>query len=124
MPNRSKPEMKPLGVAFYVLLAAALLVFIHTFSLLSPILLSALLILLISLAVNPVVSRVRAWTGGRKRATVLLTVALVVVIGLTGWAFFVPMKASVTKLAEQLPVYWERLQKPLIKMEHQAVRSE
>lgn len=36
---------------------AALLVFIHIFSLLSPILLSLLLILLISLAVNPVISR-------------------------------------------------------------------
>ena len=50
--------------------------------------------------------------------------ALVVVIALTGWAFFGPMKASVTNLSEQLPGYWERLQKPLIKMEQQAVLSE
>lgn len=108
----------------YVLLAAALYALIHTFALLSPILLSLLLILLISLAVNPVISRMRAWAGGRKGATGLVAVALVVVMGLTGWAFFVPMKASVSKLAEQLPAYWERLQKPLIKMEQQAVRSE
>src|ERR1035438_1495048 len=100
MPNHPQPEVKPPGVSFYVLLAAVLFVFIKTFSLLSPILLSLLLILLISLAVNPVISRVRAWTGGRKGATGLLTVALVVVIGLTGWAFFVPMKASVTKLSQ------------------------
>ena len=34
------------------------------------------------------------------------------------------MKASVSKFSEQLPGYWERLQKPLIKMEKQAVLSE
>jgi len=49
---------------------------------------------------------------------------LVGVIALTGWAFFGPMKESVTKLSEQLPAYWERFQKPLIKMEQQAVLSE
>lgn len=124
MPNCSQPEVKSPKFSFYLLLAAALFVFIHTFSLLSPILLSLLLILLITLAVNPVISRVRARTGGRKGATALLTVALVAVIGLTGRACFVPMKASVTKLSEQLPGYWERLQKPLIKMEQRAVRSE
>ncbi len=121
--HRESAEKQP-SIAFYVLLAAALLVFIQTFSLLSPILLSLLLILLISLAVNPVISWLRAWTGGRKRATGLVTLVLVAVIGLTGWAVFVPMRASVTKLSEKLPSYWERLQKPLIKMEQQAVRSE
>jgi len=49
---------------------------------------------------------------------------LVMVIGLTGWAFSGPMKNSITKLSERLPAYWERLQKPLIKMEQQAVLSE
>ena len=53
-----------------------------------------------------------------------MVTTLVVIVALTGWAFFVPMKASVMKLAEQLPTYWERLQKPLIKMEKQAVLSE
>lgn len=124
MPNNPQPDIKQSSISFYVLLAAALLVFIQTFALLSPILLSLLLILLISLAVNPVISRLRAWTGGRKGATGLLVTALVVVIGLTGWAAFVPMKASVIRLSEQLPGYWERLQKPLIKMEQQAVQSE
>lgn len=111
-------------VLFYILLAAALLIFIQTFAVLSPILLSLLLILLISLAVNPVIARIRAWTGGRKGATALLALALVAVMALTGWAFYVPMKDSVTQLAEQLPDYLERLQKPLIKMEQQAVSSE
>ncbi len=124
MSNQPHPEVKQPAMTFHVLLVAALFVFIHTFSVLSPILLSLLLILLISLAVNPVISRMRVWTGGRKGATGLIVLALAVVVGLTGWAFFVPMKASVTRLAEQLPAYWERLQKPLIKMEQQAVRSE
>lgn len=124
MPNNPKPEVKKPAISFYVLLAATLFIFIETYSLLSPILLSLLLIILISLAVNPVISRLRAWTGGRKGATGLAVAALVAVIGLTGWAFFGPMKASVSKFSEQLPGYWERLRKPLIKMERQAERSE
>ncbi len=124
MPNNPKPEVKPRSVYLYVVLGAALFAFIQTFSLVSPILLSFLLILLISLAVNPVISRMRAFTGGRRRATGLIVAALTVVIALTGWAFFGPMKDSVTKLSEQLPAYWERLQKPLIKMEQQQVLSE
>ncbi len=124
MTNHPKPEVKPRSVSFYVLLGAALFIFIEAFPLLSPILLSLLLILLISLAVNPVISHLRAFTGGRKIATGLVAAALVVVLGLTGWAFFGPMKTSVTKLVERSPAYWERLQKPLIKMEQQAVQSE
>lgn len=34
------------------------------------------------------------------------------------------MKDSATKRAERLPEYWERLQKPLIKLEQQAQSSE
>ncbi len=125
LPNHAEPaEMKQPAIALYVLLAAALFVFIQTFSLLSPILLSLLLILLISLAVSPVISRLRAWTGGRKGATGLVALVFVAVIGLIAWASFEPMRASVTKLSEQLPGYWERLQKPLIKMEQQAEDSE
>ncbi len=124
MLNNPKPEAGPHSGYFYVILGAALFAFIQTFPLLSPILLSFLLILLISLAVNPVISRMRALTGGRKVATGLVAAALVLVLALTGWAFFRPMKASVTKLSERLPGYWERLQKPLIKMEKQAVLSE
>jgi predicted PurR-regulated permease PerM len=124
MPTDSKPDPKPRAISFYILLAAALFVFIESFSLLSPILLSLLLILLIALAVNPVIAWMRVWTGGRRVATGLIVLALVAVLGLTGWAFFVPMKASIAKISERLPGYWERLQKPLIKMEKQAVLSE
>lgn len=81
-------------------------------------------LLLISLAVNPVISRMRSLTGGRKIPTGLVAVGLVAVIVLVGWALFDPMKTSVINLSEALPGYWERLQKPLIKMEQQAVLFE
>jgi predicted PurR-regulated permease PerM len=107
-----------------VLLAAALFVFIESFSILSPILLSLLLILLISMAINPLILRIRSWTGGRAGATAVLMVATIVLIGLSVWAFFEPMKDSFSTLAKKAPTYWERLQKPLIKMEQKAVLSE
>jgi predicted PurR-regulated permease PerM len=122
--NNPKSEVKPCSVSFYVLLAAALFVLVQSFSLLSPILFSLLLILFISLAMNPAIAWMRAWAGGRKVPTLLLASALVVVLGLTAWAFIVPLKASTTKIAERLPGYWERLQKPLIKIEQQAVQTE
>lgn len=115
---------KPRSFYFHVILGAALFAFIQAFPLLSPILLSLLLILLVSIAVNPVISRMRGLMGGRRLATGLAVAALVLLMALTGLAFFRPMTASFTKLSEQLPVYWERLQKPLIKMEKQAVLSE
>ena len=124
MPNNPKADVRPRSFYSYLILGAALFAFIQTFSLLSPILFSFLLILLISLAVNPVISRMRALKGGRRGATGLIVAALVVFIALTGWAFFGPMQDAVTKLSERLPAYWERLQKPLIKMEQQAVLSE
>lgn len=124
MPNNAEPEVKAPSISFYIILGASLFIFIQTFTLLSPILLSFLLILLISLAVNPVIIWMRALTGGRKRATGLLVAALILFFVLTGWAFLVPMKASIINLSVELPLYWERLQKPLIKMEQQAVLFE
>ena len=124
MPDNQKSETKPYPVYLYIILGASLFAFIQTFSLLSPILLSFLLIFLISLAFNPVILRMRALTGGRKGPTALIVTALVMVIALTGWAFFGPLKDSVGKISGQLPAYWERLQKPLIKMEQRAVLSE
>jgi predicted PurR-regulated permease PerM len=123
-PDTPLPEVKPRSISFYVILGVTLYALIQSFTLLSPILLSLLLVLLISLAVNPVISRMRALWGGRRSATGLIVAVLVAIITLTGWAFFGPMQDSVTKLSEQLPAYWERLQKPLIKMEQQAVLSE
>lgn len=124
MPNNPKSEAKPPSIGCYVLLAAAVWVFIEAFAYLSPILLALLLTLLISLAINPLIARLRTWTGGRRVATGLVAGTLLAVIGLTGWAFFGPMKASVTLLTEKLPAYWELLQKPLILMEQKADISE
>jgi len=119
-----EPMNRPRTIAFYVVFAAVLYALIRAYSLLSPILLSFLLIILISLAINPVVARLRDWTGGRKRATWLILTGVLVLGGLTIWGTVVPMKQSVATLLEKLPAYWERLQKPLIKMEQQAVISE
>ncbi len=113
--------MTPRSISCFVVLGAGLFAFIQTFSLLSPILLSFLLVLLIALAVNPLISRMRALTGGRMIPTGLVALALVAGIALVGWALFGPMKDSVLNISEALPGYWERLQKPLIKMERQAV---
>ena len=124
MPNNPKTDERPRSFLSYLMLGAALFAFIQTFSLLSPILFSFLMILLISLAVNPVISRMRALKAGRKSATGLIVSSLVVLIALTGWAFFGPMNSAITKISVRLPSYWERLQKPLIKMEQQAVLSE
>jgi len=123
-PANPKREKTPRSSALYVVAAAALYALIQAYSLLSPILLSFLLILLITLSVNPIVSRMRTWTGGRKRATGLILVGVLTLGALTIWAAVVPLKQSLTTLSEKLPTYWERLQKPLIKMEQQAVISE
>ena len=106
------------------MLAVTLFVFVETFSILSPIYLSFLLTLLISLAVNPLVNKLRTLTGGRKAATALVVFAMVTVFAFSGWAFYTPLKDSVTNLSAVLPGYWERLQKPLIKMEQHAKLSE
>ena len=124
MPNNPKTDERSRSFLSYLILGAALFAFIKTFSLLSPILFSFLMILLISLAVNPLISRMRAFKAGRKSATALILSALVVLIALSGWAFFGPMNDAITNLSERLPSYWERLQKPLIKMEQRAVLTE
>lgn len=121
MSNTETSVAKPPSITFYIILGAILFAFIQTFSLLSPILLSLLLVLLISLAVNPIISWMRVQTGGRKIPTGLIAAVMIIVIGLTGWAFFGPMKASILSISETLPGYWERLQKPLIKIEQKSV---
>jgi predicted PurR-regulated permease PerM len=121
LPDHPKIEKAPRPISFYVILGAVLFAFIRTFSLLAPILLSFLLVLLISLAVNPMISRMRAWTGGRKIPTGLVVAGLVTVMALAGWSLIGPMKDSVIKISDAVPDYWGRLQKPLIKMEQQAV---
>jgi len=124
MPNCLEPKSERLSIGSYLMIAVALLAFIQTFPLLSPIYLSFLLTLIISLALNPLVNRLRTLTGGRKGATGLVVFAIVATLALAGWAFITPLADSVTNLSAVLPVYWERLQKPLIKMEQHAKRSE
>jgi predicted PurR-regulated permease PerM len=123
-PAASEREYCSRSTAFYVVFAAGLYALIQIYSLLSPILLSFLLIVLITLSVNPIIARLRAWTGGRKRATGLVLVGLLSLGTLAVWATVHPLKQAVTSLLEKLPAYWERLQKPLIKMEQQALISE
>jgi len=103
--EQSTSEAKPRSIAVYVILGAALLAFVKTFSLLSPIILSFLLILLVSLAINPVILRMRALSGGRKMPTALIMLGLIACIALLGWALFSPMKTSTVKFAKSLPDY-------------------
>ena len=124
MTINSEPNSKRLSIPFYLMLTAALFAFVQTFSTLSPIYLSFLLTLTISLALNPLVNRLRTLTGGRKGATGLVVFAMVSVFVLAGWSFYNPLRDSVANFSEALPGYWERLQKPLIKMEQHAKRSE
>jgi predicted PurR-regulated permease PerM len=87
MPKNPKQGMKDRSIALYVILAAALVIFIQTFTLLSPILVSFILIMLITLSVNPAVSWMRSLTGSRKGATALVTTTIIVGVVLTDWAF-------------------------------------
>jgi len=111
-------------IFFYVLAAAAIILFLQTFSLLSSIYLSFLLTLLIALALNPLVNRLRRITGGRKGATAAVVFLVLTVFTLSGWAFYIPLRDSVSNVSKVLPGYWERLQKPLIKIEQHAKRTE
>ncbi len=115
---------KPPKVGFYVLIAAGLFLLSQTFGVLSPILLSFLLIVLVTHALYPLITRLRTWAGGRKRATGILLAGVVILLGVTGWAAAGSLKESIISLSNQLPEYWERLQKPLIKMEQKAILSE
>lgn len=120
----SGAKIQSVPIALLMILGAVLFAFIQVFSMLSPILLSFFLVLLISLAVNPVISWMRSFTGERILPTGLVTLGLIAVIVLVGWALFGPMKASVINISEAVPGYWERLQKPLIKIEQEAVLFE
>ena len=112
------------SIPIYLLVAAALFAILHAFSVLAPILLSFLLTMLISLALNPVINWLRTIAGGRKAATAVVIVTLLTILSLAGWAFYLPLSGAVAKFSESLPTYWERLQKPLIKLEKKAEHSE
>ena len=124
MANQSADQSKACSTSYYVILGAVLFAVIQSFALLSHILLSFLLVMLITLALNPAISRMRALTGGRKIPTALVVGGFLSIMILTGWAFLGPMQESITSISKQLPGYWERLQKPLIMMEQRAAISE
>lgn len=120
----SERKSPPHSFVFYVAFAVFLHAVFQAYSLLSPILLSFLLIVLITLALNPVISRLQEWSGGRRRATGLIVAGLLTLGGLAVWAASGPLMQAGTTLSERLPSYWERLQKPLIKMEQKGIISE
>ncbi len=121
---RSKLPSKFRSIAAYVLLGAGAFAFIEAFSTLAPILLSVLLTFFISFAINPLVTRMRAFMGSRKIATLCIAAAVLIVVAGALLAFFGPMRSSVTTLSTELPEYWAHLRKPLVKMEQQAAVSE
>ncbi|HBA83968.1 MAG TPA: AI-2E family transporter [Verrucomicrobia bacterium] len=124
MTQNQTPDSKGHSPGYYLLIATGLYVAITSFSVLAPIIYSFLLIVLISLALNPLVYRLRTVTHKRKTATGLVTLAFILVFVLTGWAFLVPLKSSTDRISERLPEYWERVQKSLIKIENEARLSE
>jgi predicted PurR-regulated permease PerM len=101
MRNDCKADGTPRSFYSYLILGAAIVAFIQAFSQLSPILFSFLLILLVSLAVNPVLWRMHALMGGRKSVAGIILAALVVFTALAGWAFFGPMQDAVIKLSNR-----------------------
>ena len=119
-----EPVSNRISIPIYLLIAAALFALMQTFSVLAPVILSFLLTVLIALALNPVIHWLRTVAGGRKAATAIVTMVLLGVISLAGWAFYLPLSGAFSKLSEELPAYWERLQKPLITLEKKAERSE
>ncbi|MEO5803988.1 MAG: AI-2E family transporter [Verrucomicrobiota bacterium] len=123
MSKESPTQSRSLYSAIF--LAAALYVFIKNFSTLSPILLSFILILLLTLAINPLILKLRRrLTGGRTLATAFVVVIFLAIVVLTGFAFYTPIKRSTGKFVEQLPQYWQRIQKPILKIEQKAAISE
>ena len=117
-------EVKPRSLSFYIVLAAAIYAFIKAYWLLSPILLSFVLTMLISLAINPLILRIQLVTRNRRLAAGLFMLGFLGSIFLAGWTMFGPMKESVGNLTREIPEYWDRIQKPLIRLEQQAILSE
>ena len=107
-----------------IFLAAALAVIILNFTLIAPIVLSFLLIVLISLSLNPLVSRLRRLVGRRGIGTALLVFVFIILLGLAAWAFYTPVSKSASKFMERLPQYWKRVQEPLRHFEQGADLSE
>jgi len=113
MPEASKARL----VYPAIFLAAGLYVLILNFSLLSPIILSLLLILLITLALNPLVVRLRRVLVRRDIATGLMALVFLLVVGLAAWGFYSPSRKIIGELGRKLPEYVKRLEAPLRKLD-------
>jgi predicted PurR-regulated permease PerM len=111
------------GIYPAIFLVAGLTILILNFSLIAPILLSLALILLITLALNPVVARMRGFFGRRDVATIAITVGFLIVMGLLVWAFYTPVAKVAGDLAHRLPQYWERVEGPLQKLDGAAPKT-
>ncbi len=113
--------MNPYVLLFWV---AFLYIFIHSYQVISPILLAFLLVILGTLALNPIVASMRRTMGGRSAATGIVVLIFLVIAVFTGWAAYRPVKKSAGQFIERLPQYWERIQKPLLKLQQKAAVSE
>jgi predicted PurR-regulated permease PerM len=122
MPVATRPP-RPRSLYPLVILAAILYAIVQAAEVLAPILLSFLLILLAALALNPVVVRLRALGGGRRAATATVAIFFLGVLALTSWAVYQPVQRSAHQFLEQLPGYWERIEKPLQNLEQRLHRS-
>ena len=105
--------------SFYgpVLLAAALYAGILAYEAISTIALSFVLILLISLALNPFIVKLRQVFGNRSAGVAVVVVAFLILVALAALAFSGPLKASGVRVIDQLSAYWERIQEPLAKLD-------
>jgi len=100
-----------------IFLAAGLYIFIINFALISPILLSCCLILLITLALNPVVARLRRLLGRREIATISMAFGFLLLMGLTAWGFYSPLRKITANFVHQLPEYLQHIEAPLHKLD-------
>lgn len=100
-----------------IFLAAGLYVFIVNFSLLSPIILALCLILLITLALNPVVARLRRFLVRREFATGLMAFIFLIFLAVAAWAFYTPARRFAADFEKQFPKYMQKLEAPLEKLE-------
>lgn len=112
------PAATPSRIAYpAIFLAAGLYVFIVNFALISPILLSFLLILVITLALNPLVVGLRRIFIRRDLATLAITGAFLVVVAFAAWAFYTPLARAIGSFWHHFPEYWQKLEAPLRRLD-------
>src|SRR5688572_27901694 len=83
-----------------------------------------MLVVLITLALNPIAASRSRRLRMRTFRTGIIVLVVLAVDGLTAWEVYRPVKKSTAQFIEQLPEYWERIQRPLMKMQQKAAVSE